>query len=71
LETAPHWGTALDIPEESLIAADLDLGDAVDYHFYRALAAVSSATTDQGGAALEPLRSRRERNYEDCRENYK
>jgi hypothetical protein len=49
---------------------DLDLGDAVDYHFYGALAAVSSATTDQGGAAVELLRTRRERNYEDCRQNY-
>jgi hypothetical protein len=65
-----RW-TAFDIPEESLIAVDLDLGDAVDYHFYSALAAVSSTTTDQRGAAVELLRSRRDRNYEVCRDNYK
>ena len=34
-------------------------------------AAVYSSTTDQGGAALELLRARRERNYEDRPENCK
>jgi hypothetical protein len=70
LETAPHWGTARDIPEESLIAVDLDLGDAVDHHFDGALAAVPSTTSDQGGASLELLRACRERNHEDRRDNY-
>jgi hypothetical protein len=69
LETAPMRIRARDIPEDSLIAPDLDLRDSVYYHFYSALAAVYSTTTDQGGAAVELLRSRRERNYEDCRDN--
>jgi hypothetical protein len=69
LETTPVRIRARDIPEDSLIAPDLDLRDSVDYYFYRALAAVSSATTDQGGSAVGLLRTRRERNYEDCRDN--
>jgi hypothetical protein len=69
LETAPMRIRARDIPEDSLIAPDLDLRDSVDYYFYSALAAVSSTTTDQGGSAVGLLRSRRERNYQDCRDN--
>ena len=70
MEAAPRGGTARDIPQGSLIAADFHLGDSVDHYFYGALAAVEAATTDHGGAPLELLRARRERNREDRRENY-
>jgi hypothetical protein len=70
LEAAPLRRLAGDIPDDSLIAADLDLGDSVHYYFYRALAAVEAATTDHGGPAFELwLRAGRPRHYEDCREN--
>jgi hypothetical protein len=57
LEAAPLRGLARDIPDDSPIAADLDLGDSVHYHFYGALAAIAAAIADHVGPAFELLRA--------------
>src|ERR1035437_9856157 len=66
LEAAPLRRAARDIPDGSLVAADLDIRDPVDYHFDGALTAVAAATGDHGGAALVLLRTRYRRHHEDC-----
>src|ERR1035438_3904196 len=56
LEAAPLRGLARNISDDSLIAADIDLGDSVNHHFDGALAAIGTATADHGGPAFEHLR---------------
>src|SRR5665811_1795631 len=69
LEAAPLRRAARDIPDGSLVAADLDIRDPVDYHFDGALAAIAAATGDHGGAALVLLSTCQRRHDEDCCES--
>ena len=69
LEAAPLRGTAGDISDDSLVAADLDLGGSVNHHFNGALAAIRAAAADHGGTALILLGACRRRHHEGCREN--